>query len=112
MELLNTPKTGDEKSEYWGKQVDLWKASGLTQPQFCKQHELTLSTFTYWRSRIYRQTRAKQNKQLLPLKLPTAQATHAAYLRIRLLTGIVVEVPAMLPSVQIQSIFKNLGIDE
>jgi len=37
---------------YWHQQVDHWQASGLSQAQFCKTHQLTYHRFIYWRQKI------------------------------------------------------------
>lgn len=31
--------------------IDQWEASKLTQSAFCESHELSMSTFTYWRGK-------------------------------------------------------------
>ncbi len=40
------------KVEYWRKQISNWKASGLSQKQYCQSRTLALSTFCYWKSKI------------------------------------------------------------
>ena len=42
------------RNEYWQKQIADWKASGLSQKQFCLSRSLALSTFCYWKSKINR----------------------------------------------------------
>jgi len=42
------------KDEYWQRQVNDWKASGLKQKQFCQNRSIALSTFCYWKSKIQR----------------------------------------------------------
>lgn len=32
-------------SEYWHTQIEAWQSSGLTQAEYCRQHELNSSTF-------------------------------------------------------------------
>ena len=34
--------------EFWTRHVKDWRASGLTQAQYCRRHRLTRSTFGYW----------------------------------------------------------------
>lgn len=40
------------KGEYWQRHINEWKASGLSQKQFCQSRSLGLSTFCYWKSRL------------------------------------------------------------
>lgn len=42
-------KSGQEgKRAYWQGHVDVQKKSGLTQAQYCRDHGLTFSTFSWW----------------------------------------------------------------
>ena len=52
------------KEEYWQKQINDWKASGLNQKQFCQSRSLALSTFCYWKSK------ANRNESLTPQFYP------------------------------------------
>ena len=36
--------------EFWTHQVKDWRASGLTQAQYCRRHRLVKGTFCYWAS--------------------------------------------------------------
>jgi hypothetical protein len=39
-------------SEFWSHQVENWRASGLTQREYCRRHRLTKGTLGYWASRL------------------------------------------------------------
>lgn len=48
-------RTGSEnKQQRWSDRIAAWKDSELSQKQYCDQHQLTYSTFVYWRSRLKR----------------------------------------------------------
>lgn len=48
-------RTGSEnKQQRWSDRIAAWKESGLSQKQYCIQHQLTYSTFVYWRGRLKR----------------------------------------------------------
>ena len=53
---MDTPSKRDHptKDEYWQRQINDWKVSGLNQKQFCLNHSIALSTFCYWKSKIQR----------------------------------------------------------
>lgn len=38
--------------DYWQQQLDLWRASELSAPVFCKQHSLVYHQFIYWRQKL------------------------------------------------------------
>jgi hypothetical protein len=44
----------DAKRSYWGDHIAGWKQSGLSQQAYCRKHQLSLSSFGYWRSRLKR----------------------------------------------------------
>lgn len=48
--MMNT-KQG--KRDYWANQVKEWKASGETQSNYCRRHNLKPHQMTYW-SQVYR----------------------------------------------------------
>jgi len=41
-----------DKKTLWQDRMADWKKSGLTQPAFCQQQNITLSSFGYWRKRL------------------------------------------------------------
>jgi len=49
--MAGTEKS-EELAEYWQGQINRWKASGGSQADFCKAHELSYHRFTYWRRKF------------------------------------------------------------
>ncbi len=43
-------KSGD--SEFWKRQVGVWEQAGTTQAAYCRQNNLNLSTFGYWKRKF------------------------------------------------------------
>ncbi len=46
------PEESQPRSEYWRGQSEAWLTSGLTQADFCEEHELSLSAFRWWRWKL------------------------------------------------------------
>ncbi len=65
----------NSKQVYWQEQIRNWKASGLSQKQFCRRESLALSTFSYWKRRI--EIREAQKVKFYPLSVPPP-ITHPA----------------------------------
>jgi hypothetical protein len=40
--------------EFWARHVKGWRASGLTQRQYCRRHKLLKGTLGYWASTLNR----------------------------------------------------------
>ncbi|WP_444944608.1 IS66 family insertion sequence element accessory protein TnpA [Microbulbifer sp. ZKSA006] len=62
--------TQQSKSDFWKEHVTQWKASDLSQAAYCQQHQLKLSTFTYWRSK-----QSKNTAKLMPITMPPSQTS-------------------------------------
>lgn len=56
--------TPEEKSAYWQQHFSAWEQSGLSQREYCEQHDLKLANFAYWRTRNNRKRR-----KLLPIAM-------------------------------------------
>jgi hypothetical protein len=41
--------------EQWTKRVAQWQASGLSQAEFCRQNDIALTTFNFWKLRVLKQ---------------------------------------------------------
>ncbi|MBF0568891.1 MAG: hypothetical protein HQK95_08510, partial [Nitrospirae bacterium] len=39
-------------SSYWKAHIEAWRASGTTQSEYCRQHELKLKAFAYRKRRF------------------------------------------------------------
>ena len=60
-----------ERVYRWQNSIAQWKTSGLSGAQFCKQHELNLAQFYYWKSKSV----ASSNKAVSDPNRPTGFAT-------------------------------------
>ncbi len=58
-------KSNPSKAQLWQAHFAAWKSSGLSQAEYCKQHDLKLSNFTYWRSRVN-----KPQRKFMPISAP------------------------------------------
>ncbi|WP_299197178.1 hypothetical protein [uncultured Amphritea sp.] len=77
--------TTEQKRTFWQKHIDGWQQSGLSQPEYCKQHDLKLANFGYWRTRL---SKPKRSNKFIPVDLgPNVQA------RVSLPNGVRLEVP-------------------
>jgi len=41
-----------EKRRYWKEHLDAWQISGLSQVEYCRQHDLSRFRFQYWKRRF------------------------------------------------------------
>jgi len=66
--------------------IGQWQESGQNQQTFCKEHDLTFSTFYYWLNR-YR--RGIEENSFLPVEVSSG-----SYIEIRYPGGVILQLPA------------------
>ena len=76
----------EEKTAYWQRHFKDWKQSGLSQRDYCKQHELTFSSFGYWRNRL------RTNKAAAGKLIPVSVAP-PVWINVYLPCGVHIEAP-------------------
>lgn len=78
-------RTKSKGSVYWQETVEAWSRSGLSQVEYCRRHELTLSTFRWWRRKLRDRAVSLPNKisskvvnhSFLPVHLLEPQSHHS-----------------------------------
>jgi len=60
-----------ERAYHWQNNIAQWKISDLSGAQFCKQHELDLAQFYYWKNKNV----ASSSKAVSDSKHPSGFAT-------------------------------------
>lgn len=40
------------KQEFWEKHIELWQNSSKTQAEYCRQNNLKIKSFGYWKRRL------------------------------------------------------------
>ncbi|MGL5109971.1 MAG: IS66 family insertion sequence element accessory protein TnpA [Vibrio ordalii] len=57
-------------SQHWQQHIDAWQQSGGAQAQYCRQHELDQSQFSYWKRKL---TKNNDTKPVRPSRFAVAQ---------------------------------------
>lgn len=78
--------------EYWQKLSDEWRASGLTQPEFCEQRGISYARFGYWRTKLLAST-GKSRPNLKPVTIKTAAANANGLIQAILPNGVKLQIP-------------------
>jgi hypothetical protein len=68
-----------KNKEVWIKRFQEWENSGLTRIDYCRQYQIPLSTFDYWRHRIRKESKGEKNGTgmvKLPPFTPPKKPTH------------------------------------
>ena len=66
MDQLSRAEQLEQKRSYWKQHINSWQQTGLTQAEYCRQHNLKHHQLVYWRKRFLK-TQAEVS--FVPLKL-------------------------------------------
>ena len=56
----------ERKRTYWKQHIDSWQETGLTQVEYCRQHNLKHHQLVYWKKRFLK---TETDVSFVPLKL-------------------------------------------
>lgn len=86
------------KADFWQRHMEAWGRSGLTQARYCREHELSLASFGYWRRRLRTSPQTKPNGSALVPIVVGEVTTPAAVIEVRLPNGLSVHLPVAMDS--------------
>ena len=66
MHELSRAEQLEQKRIYWKQHIDSWQQTGLTQVEYCRQHNLKHHQLVYWKKRFLK---TETNVSFVPLKL-------------------------------------------
>jgi hypothetical protein len=66
MQELSRAEQLEQKRSYWKQHIDSWQQTGLTQVEYCRQHNLKHHQLVYWKKRFLN---TETNVSFVPLKL-------------------------------------------
>jgi hypothetical protein len=94
---------------YWEQIHAEWKASGLTQPAFCRERNILYSTFAYWRTQLKEKNNLKNKTESIPfaeIKMNSVKpiGVFQSEIKIRFPNGVMVIVDKYVDIKQLQDI--------
>lgn len=64
-------KSSHRTAEQWQSFVSQHKASGLSAPKFCEQHDIAYASFSKWRKRLTEPTESAEPPAFIELTTPS-----------------------------------------
>lgn len=55
-----------EKHKFWQSHVSAWEQSGGNQAEYCRDHELNIKIFGYWKRKLLRTSEGGKPKGVRP----------------------------------------------
>jgi hypothetical protein len=83
-------RTDEAKWQYWTKQINAWKASGISQRAYCEREGHKFPTFDYWRrqtqsnssaAKATAKTTAADKLTLVPVRMEVQTKSDSIVLR-------------------------------
>ena len=74
------------KSEFWQSHLEDYAASGLSQVDYCKQHDINVASLQYWRKKL----QSSNTKKLIPV----LSSSPSASARLQLGSTVVIDLPS------------------
>lgn len=53
---MNNEKYKRQDRTFWESQIEAWQHSGMSQTDFCRENDITLSSFCNWKSKLTKST--------------------------------------------------------
>ncbi len=93
-----------QKRKFWENHIERWRASGLSQRAYCKQHDLIIHRFYDWKRRII--PADKPHISFLPVALTGSSTRKHPSVRIHTPNGFTIEVENQIGSTEIGRLLK------
>ena len=72
-EQRSQPELSEQSRTYWKRHIENWRSSGLSQANYCRQHELKIHQFSYRKRRFIEADRGTSFVPI-PIRGPLPQA--------------------------------------
>ncbi|MEJ2731314.1 MAG: transposase [Deltaproteobacteria bacterium] len=66
MDKISRAEQLEQKRSYWKQHIDSWQETGLTQAEYCRQHNLKPHQLVYWKKRYLK---TETDVSFVPLNL-------------------------------------------
>ena len=99
-----------ERREKWRELVEKQEQSGLSQTEYCKQHNLSIPQFTYYRGLIKASSRipSQKLKAFTPIKINKTEPITSADIRIVLPNGFQCFIPCSVDAPHVKRLVEVL----
>ncbi len=94
-----------ELAKFWKPHIEQWSESGVSQVEYCRQHDLIPHRFTYWKTKL--------KPKHLPVKfiqIPNSLPIHVPGLKLNIGSGLQIEIPDDFSCDTLEKILTTLRI--
>jgi len=76
-----------KKQKYWQRHIEKWSQSGLSQAAYCREHNLKIKSFTYFKSRL------KRNLPVQFVQVPVEPVRVSSFLKLNIGSNFQIDIP-------------------
>jgi len=62
-----TSKSLSPRGRFWQRHIQQWQKSGATQSRYCREHDLSIAAFHWWRRKLARGGSGRESPKELPV---------------------------------------------
>jgi len=93
-----------EKHRYWKQHIEQWFKSGLSQVEYCRQNNLKIRQFNYFKSKF-----KKDNLPVQFVQVPVKPVNAPSFLKLNIGSSFQVEIPDGFSQVTLTQVLQVLG---
>lgn len=92
-----------KKQRYWQRHVEQWKKSGLSQAAYCRECNLNIKSFNYFKSRL------KKNLPVQFVQLPVEPVRVPSFLKLNIGSSFQIDIPDGFSQNTLTQVLQVLG---
>jgi hypothetical protein len=92
------------KQMYWQSHIEQWSQSGLSQAAYCRESNLKIKSFTYFKSRL-----KKKNLPVQFVQVPVEPVQTPSFLKLNIGSSFQVEIPDGFSQGTLTQVLQVLG---
>lgn len=96
--------------EGWQYHIDQWRASGLTQTEYCAQQGINSRYFSTWKGKLMPKPLVDQVPKFIPVNVvqDDKPGINSGIIKVELSNGVIIHIPSGLPKAETQKLLSTL----
>ena len=92
-----------KKQKYWQRHIEQWSQSGLSQATYCRERNLKIKSFTYFKSRL------KKNMPVQFVQVPVEPVQLPSFLKLKIGSSFQIDIPDGFSQNTLTQVLQVLG---
>jgi len=92
-----------KKQRYWQRHIEKWSQSGLSQAAYCREYNLKIKGFTYFKSRL------KKNLPVQFVQVPVEPVSVPSFVKLNVGSSFQIEIPDGFSQNTLTQVLQVLG---